>query len=131
MNLLNNQTLTKVKNLCKSDCCNFINSKCILTGKSCDYFTHHGKSISCDWFEENVLLNDKATQEAYQNQHGLTYIDTDEIPTGKYLRTCKCCNIRFKTDSRNVLTCSEQCRKELRKATNKSHYLRQSKPPKP
>jgi hypothetical protein len=123
MALLDSRTLKNVKGLCKSSCCNFIEGNCLLKDNACDYYTKNGKDISCDWFEQCVLPNDKALQETYQEQHGITYKETE---IGKYSRKCKACQEQFKTDSKNKLTCSNLCKKELRKQTNGAYYLRQS-----
>lgn len=123
MALLDNQTLKKVKGLCRSHCSNFIDGNCILTDTTCDYYTKYGKAVSCDWFEECVLPNDKALEQAYKEQHGISYNETE---IGKYSRTCKACQERFKTESKNKLTCSDPCKQQLRKQTNSTYYLRQS-----
>ncbi|WP_144549658.1 cysteine-rich VLP protein [Bacillus sp. X1(2014)] len=123
MALLENQTLKRVKGLCKSTCANFIDGNCIQTNTTCDYYTKYGKDISCDWFEECVLPNDKAIQKEYVEQHGIIYKETE---IGKYSRTCKACQELFKTDSKNKLTCSDLCIQQLRKQTNSAYYLRQS-----
>ncbi|MGX6444261.1 cysteine-rich VLP protein [Neobacillus sp. K501] len=121
--LLDKQTIKKVKNLCKSTCSNFIEGNCILTDSTCDYYSKYGKNISCDWFEVCVLPNDKVLQETYHKLHGITY---KEAEIGRYSRKCKACQQPYKTDSKNTLTCSDLCKKELRKRTNSAYYLRQS-----
>jgi len=123
MTLLDKQTLNKVKTLCKTTCCNYIDGKCALTDSTCDYFTKAGGNVSCDWFEQCVLPNDKELKASYEEQHGISYTETE---IGKYSRICKACSNHFKTDTKNKLTCSEECRKELRKQTNSAYYLRQS-----
>jgi hypothetical protein len=121
--LLDKQTLKQVRNLCKTTCSNYIDGGCILTDSTCDYLTKAGGSISCDWFEQCVLPNDSELKKAYEEQHGISYTETE---IGKYSRICKACSNHFKTDSKNTLTCSDQCRKALRKKTNSAYYLRQS-----
>jgi hypothetical protein len=121
--LLDTQTLKKVKGLCKANCSNFVKGNCLLSDTTCDYYSKNGKNVSCDWFEECVLPNDKTLQETYKEQQGIRYKETE---IGKYSRKCKACQQHFKTDSKNKLTCSDGCRKELRKQTNSVYYLRQS-----
>lgn len=122
MSLLDKDTHKKVKSLAKNTCANFIDGGCVFGG-ACDYFKKHGGSISCDYFEQSVLPNDKDLEQAYLEQHGIIYI---EVSVGKYERTCKTCDTQFKTDSRNGLTCSDECRTALRKETKRKHYLGQS-----
>ncbi|MFF2290476.1 cysteine-rich VLP protein [Peribacillus butanolivorans] len=122
MSLLNNATHKKVKSLAKNQCASFIDGGCVF-GCSCDYFKPCGKSISCEYFEESVLPSDKQLEKEYKDQHGINYI---EKSVGKYERTCKQCNEAFKTDSRNVLVCSDTCRKQLKQQRNSMRKVSQS-----
>lgn len=122
MSLLDKDTHTKVKSLAKSTCANFVDGRCVFGG-ACDYFTKYGGSISCDYFEQSVLPADKELEQAYKEQHGISYV---EKAIGKYDRTCKGCDKQFKTDSKNTLTCSNECRSALRKESKRKHYIGQS-----
>ncbi len=122
MSLLNKDTHKKVQSLAKSTCANFVDGGCVFGG-ACDYFTKYEGSISCDYFEQSVLPADKELEQTYKEQHGIIYV---EKSIGKYDRTCKGCDKQFRTDSKNVLTCSNECRSELRKQTKRKHYLGQS-----
>lgn len=122
MSLLDKDTHKKVQSLAKGTCANFVDGGCVFGG-ACDYFTKYGGSISCDYFEQSVLPADKELEQAYKEQHGIIYV---EKSIGKYERTCKGCDKQFKTDSKNTLTCSNECRSVLRKQTKRKHYLGQS-----
>lgn len=122
MSLLDNATHKKVKSLAKTTCASFIDGGCVFGGP-CDYFTKYGKSASCDYFEGSVLPADKELEQEYKQQHGISYI---EKSIGEYERTCKHCAEEFRTDSRNILTCSDACRTALRKESKGKHYLGQS-----
>jgi hypothetical protein len=122
MSVLNKDTHKKVKSLAKNTCANFIGGGCVFGG-ACDYFTKYGDNISCDFFEQSVLPTDKSLEQAYKEQQGINYV---EKSVGSYERTCKGCGKVFKTDSKNTLTCSDDCRAALRKETKRKHYLGQS-----
>ncbi|MCK2018841.1 cysteine-rich VLP protein [Peribacillus frigoritolerans] len=122
MSLLDIATHRKVKSLAKNTCSSFIDGGCVFGG-SCDYFKTCGKSISCEYFEESVLPSDKELEHEYKQQHGIKYI---EKSIGKYERTCKQCTEAFKTESRNVLICSDTCRKQLKQQRNSMRKVSQS-----
>lgn len=122
MSLLDNATHRKVKSLAKNSCASFIDGGCVFGGP-CDYFTKCGKSISCDYFEGSVLPADKELEQEYKQQHGISYV---EKSIGEYERTCKRCNEAFKTDSKNVLTCSDTCRRQLKQQRNSMRKVSQS-----
>ena len=122
MSLLDKATHKKVKSLAKNTCASFIDGGCVFGG-SCDYFKRCGKSVSCDYFEKSVLPADKELEQEYKQQQGISYV---EKSIGEYERTCKQCNEIFKTDSKNVLTCSDTCRRQLKQQRNSMRKVSQS-----
>jgi len=103
---------SKVKELIKKECANYMNGNCILLDTNCPQMGCM-YSVLCKYFINSVLPLDK---ELYKE-----LLEGAGEETGLYTKQCKLCNKQFTTDKKNVLYC-DKCKDKRRKETRRNSY---------
>lgn len=103
------QQFKTVKSLVLNECTNYINGKCIPTGKQC--LQINSKTDLCNYFEKSVLPVNK-------------YLYSEIVRDGQgFTKKCEMCGCIFTSSAKNTRFC-EECAKKQRRITSKFYARR-------